>query len=566
MNVPIIDPLQGDFPEIIEDFLQYGSMKCIAFNSCGTLLAAGCSDGNCIIWDFETRGISRKLRDSATISPITSVCWSKHGHRLLVSATDKSLTLWDVKKCEKISRITLQQTALHARLDPGALEPTICLACPLSSAPLLVDISNGSSTSLPVSVSQEGNNYTVATNPRKFSDGSTPFTPTAATFDWSGEVICVGNSKGEILIVGTKTSKVYAIIPVPGGAVIKDIVFSRSGLYVLTNSNDRVIRLFENLLPHHNTINELETIDSSNNNTNNNVEEYDIVDKLKTNGTKCMKYLREFQDVVTKIQWKTPCFSGDDEWILGASASKGEHKLYIWERLGHLVKILEGPKEAIIDLVWHPERPIVVSVSVTGTAYVWAKDYVENWSAFAPDFKELEENEEYIEKEDEFDINPREDEKEKEEVIDEDAEVDIDNSEDTSILKASNGSYGELRYLAAVPSPEQSEQQDKYPASPIKLEESNNSASPFDMDVVANGHASSPMEGSEFFFAEEDGGTSLKRKRKPSAKGMEMQAEKDKKPVIKNPKSSSLSKISKPRTKYEFDSDQDDEFTDGFVF
>lgn len=47
---------------------------------------------------------------------------------------------------------------------------------------------------------------------------------------------------------------------------------------------------------------------------------------------------------------------------------------------------------------------------------------------------------------------------------------------------------------------------------------------------------------------------------------MEMQAEKDKKPVIKNPKSSSLSKISKPRTKYEFDSDQDDEFTDGFVF
>lgn len=84
---------------------------------------------------------------------------------------------------------------------------------------------------------------------------------------------------------------------------------------------------------------------------------------------------------------------------------------------------------------------------------------------------------------------------EKEEVIDEDAEVDIDNLEDTSILKASNGSYGGLRYLAAVPSPEQSEQQDKYPASPIKQEESNNSASPFDMDVVANGHASSPMEG-----------------------------------------------------------------------
>ncbi|KAF5726936.1 retinoblastoma-binding protein 5 isoform X1 [Tripterygium wilfordii] len=63
-------------------------------------IIAGCADGRCIIWDFETRVVAKQLQDKDCAAAITSVCWSKYGHRILVSAADKSLTLWDVKESD----------------------------------------------------------------------------------------------------------------------------------------------------------------------------------------------------------------------------------------------------------------------------------------------------------------------------------------------------------------------------------------------------------------------------------------------------------------------------------
>ena len=55
------DPFEQDFPEVIEDTLEAGQAVTVKFNRRGTLLAAGCSDGTIVVWDFDTRGVSRSL-------------------------------------------------------------------------------------------------------------------------------------------------------------------------------------------------------------------------------------------------------------------------------------------------------------------------------------------------------------------------------------------------------------------------------------------------------------------------------------------------------------------------
>jgi hypothetical protein len=46
-------------PEHLEEFLDFGRSRCIAFNPAGTLLASGCEGGEVVVWDCLTRGVAR---------------------------------------------------------------------------------------------------------------------------------------------------------------------------------------------------------------------------------------------------------------------------------------------------------------------------------------------------------------------------------------------------------------------------------------------------------------------------------------------------------------------------
>lgn len=210
--------------------------------------------------------------------------------------------------------------------------------------------------------------------------------PACALAIWSKDCrhVVVGNSWGAVMILNQKGAVVSAVT-LAGNPSVKNLALSPAGDCLLVNASDRVIRVMG--LP-------------------------DLVTR------------RELYDVVNKLQWKQARFSGDGEYILGGSAERAEHKVFIWRASsGELVNVLEGPKEGIMDVHWHPSRAEVATAARDGSVFLWAKHATETWSSFAPDFKELEENEVYHELENEFDIIP---EKELQEDRDKEEEVVVD--------------------------------------------------------------------------------------------------------------------------------------------
>jgi len=191
-----------------------------------------------------------------------------------------------------------------------------------------------------------------------------------ACFDKPGERVLIGSGKGLVTLLDLSGARL-AEMQVAGGPVLRSLALSRDGMSFVVVCADRVIRAF-------------------------------ALERLFEGGAAAG---REHQDVVSRVPWALAAFTSDSEHVIGAAAA-AEQKLYIWDGDRQLAKMLDGPKDPIVYFAYHPTRPILACCAKSGDIFVWTKQYCENWSAFAPDFKELEENEEYEEREDEFDQQP----------------------------------------------------------------------------------------------------------------------------------------------------------------
>lgn len=243
----------------------------------------------------------------------------------------------------------------------------LVLVCPLKHPSILIQ----------VDYKQNNINYKVLP-----LDKEDPDPNIVASFDKRGQFIYTGNARGRIVIIKCNPDNPEIVssfkIQTTGStpAAIREIEFgARNKTNFLVNSSDRTIRL------------------------------YDCQSALKAGINGSCDEIRKFQDLVNKTMWRRCCFSGDVDASHVCGGSARQHALYIWEtENGTIKKMLQGTKgELLLDVQWHPLRPIVASIS-SGLISIWARPQIENWSAFAPDFQELEENVEYEERESEFDL------------------------------------------------------------------------------------------------------------------------------------------------------------------
>lgn len=302
--------------------------------------------------------------------------------------------LWDLKDGSRVRTVRFEAAIFIAELHPK--NHMMFVAALFEDQPVIVDISaevpvKHSLSSAPRRSQLERDNATEKQNAQDAKQ-----TTTMTLFTPSGEHIIAGTNKGWLNIIDTKTHEVRYSYRVTNNIIVY-IRMTPSGRDVVINSSDRIVRTLQ--LP-------------------------DLSQSKVDFDTLQLEVQHKFQDLVQRLSWNHVSFSPTGEYVTASTWMN--HHIYVWERgQGSLVKILEGTKEELSVVEWHPFRPFVAAVGVdSGRIWLWSITQPQRWSALAPDFLEVEENVEYIEREDEFDIQPIE-EIHKRRLNQEDEEVDV---------------------------------------------------------------------------------------------------------------------------------------------
>ncbi|GMM38546.1 COMPASS subunit protein [Saccharomycopsis crataegensis] len=438
MNLLLLDPFEvaKEYPETLTNSLQYGHSRFLKFNKKGDYLASGLLDGSICIFDADTNQVIAVLKQHTGV--VQSLEWSNCGRYLLSSSTDCKVLLWDLKTKTVIREIIFESAVWTAQLHPTNTFVFVCTI--FNDDPVYVDWSNENDIrilkipttpyqpeqSLTSDKNEDGDKHIEEPEPKKQKKSKD--LAFCVKFAYNGKLMFMGTNKGWLNIISNFDNSswlktIYSQKICSSHA--KQIVISEKTSKIFVNCSDRIIRqlsIHEDFItkylknPSEPTKDEGKSEDSEASGAsateNNENDEFEI--ELK------------YQDVVNRLQWNSITINHNGEYLIASTYGSGAHDIYMWETtMGSLTKVLEGPKEELFDIDWNNKRCCIGANGLdSGYVYLWTNIIPQKWSALAPDFVEIEENVEYSEQEDEFDILPNEEINQRQ-LNEEDEHVDI---------------------------------------------------------------------------------------------------------------------------------------------
>lgn len=344
MNRKLLDPFEPEYPEAIEACLDDEFASACQFSHHGGFLATAGTDGRCLVWDMDTLNVIRTIQHG--LRALNGVSWSRNGQYLFTYDCQGLCKWWDLKTGQTIAQMEFESSITMAQMHPR--DHRRVLVCLLRQAPCLVDITDG-----------------VRTTQIELDLNTKQTAATCGCFGKKGRDLFLGTSRGYLHQIDTETLKSLSSVKLSGSSVTT-ISCNRRGADLVTNSSDRILRVCQT--------------------------------------TPALTITQKIMDSVNRVNWTQAVFSGSGDYVVSGIEHRAEHNIYVWDKhTGSLIKMLTGPNELLEDLAVHPLRAIYATVSTFGIIYLWTRIPQQNWNAFAPGFRELEENVEYAEREDEFD-------------------------------------------------------------------------------------------------------------------------------------------------------------------
>jgi len=455
MNLLITKSEELDFPNFETCLYTNGKARIAEFNRFGSLLAIGCKYGITLIMDFTTKEIIRIFdyhgpnnsfdfnndlsnfvqfsnsdysqifdlfeavdqqqaakkipkipspKSKDRIEPqISNIDWSYDSNYILVSYQQvNQIILWDIEKCEKVYILPIEEKSfLRAQLYQ--FNPNISI---ISCAhPYIVDMKTKEKVYF----------LTAPSKLRKYEEEKMQLE------DFSKKSEHEKNDEDFLSLGLSKHNEHYFLIVAPNNQLI--LLKEKSAKMADIHEENKTELSLQSIV---------------------NTEKFDIISTLslnvngKINGIACdekQKYIilnatdrclrlikisykkreliikKEIIDVINRKKWMTIGFftighPQKEPYIVSGVGESGSHEIcfmHLEKESGE--KKLGPSKEGCLHLCGHYiYHNSIIVVTSNGDLLLWSVKNPKCWTALAPNFIEIEENIEYIEKEEEFDV------------------------------------------------------------------------------------------------------------------------------------------------------------------